>query len=227
MSTHNLNDDTKGAFRVTLRAVAKPGLALSCDAGAQSHCTAAAAMSKRLNDNAGGVLRQRQARTRDRAVTAGSLSHSTPAARGCWLIACVRTTPPTRSKCPRWHASAHSSAGAGCSLHSRTLPSRCVLGSVTHCGPTLSRTPTVAIRARRLLTTLILTTTRSGMRVPKPSRVPCPRAQRCCPSLASGGTFISGMQGYKRCKTRCEARAGAECGLRERLIVWSLIACVA
>ena len=31
MSTHNLNDDTKGAFRVTLRAVAKPGLALSCD----------------------------------------------------------------------------------------------------------------------------------------------------------------------------------------------------
>ena len=28
---HNQNDDTKGAFRVTLRAVAKPGLALSCD----------------------------------------------------------------------------------------------------------------------------------------------------------------------------------------------------
>ena len=37
--------------------------------------------------------------------------------------------------CPRWHASAHTSAEAGCSS---ALPSRCVLRSVTNFGPTLS-----------------------------------------------------------------------------------------
>ena len=36
--------------------------------------------------------------------------------------------------CPRWHASAHTSAEAGCSS---ALPSRCVLRSVTNFGPTL------------------------------------------------------------------------------------------
>ena len=75
---------------------------------------------------------RRQARTRNRVVT------RVPA------IACVRTSPPTRSNCPRWHASTHSSAGAGCS---GALPSRCVLRSVTNFGPTLSRrTPTCASR---------------------------------------------------------------------------------
>ena len=53
------------------------------------------------------------------------------------------TSPPHRSNCPRWRASEHSSAGAGCS---RAFPSRCVLRSVMHCGPTLSRTPTRAKR---------------------------------------------------------------------------------
>ena len=37
-----------------------------------------------------------------------------------------RISPPTWSNGPRWHASAHSSDGAGCS---RALPSRCVLRS--------------------------------------------------------------------------------------------------
>ena len=58
-------------------------------------------------------------------------------------LACARTSPPHRSNCPRWRASEHSSAGAGCS---RAFPSRCVLRSVMHCGPTLSRTPTRAKR---------------------------------------------------------------------------------
>ena len=58
-------------------------------------------------------------------------------------FACARTSPPHRSNCPRWRASEHSSAGAGCS---RAFPSRCVLRSVMHCGPTLSRTPTRAKR---------------------------------------------------------------------------------
>jgi hypothetical protein len=49
----------------------------------------------------------------------------------------VRTSPPTRSNCPSWHASTHSSVGEGCLS---ALPSRCVLRSATHCGPTLSAT---------------------------------------------------------------------------------------
>ena len=68
-------------------------------------------------------------------------------------LACARTSPPHRSNCQRWRASEHSSAEAGCS---RAFPSRCVLRSVTHCGPTLSRTPT---RAKR-----------TPSKVPSPSR---------------------------------------------------------
>ena len=49
----------------------------------------------------------------------------------------VRTSPtPDRSNCPRWRASEYCSAKVGCS---RAFPSRYVLRSVTHCGPTLSR----------------------------------------------------------------------------------------
>ena len=93
MSTHNLNDDTKGAFRVTLRAVAKPGLALSCDGW----------RPKPLHGRRSNVqTTQRQRRGRPPPTPspdsrssrdAGSLSHSTPAARGCWLIACVDVPP--------------------------------------------------------------------------------------------------------------------------------------
>jgi hypothetical protein len=54
---------------------------------------------------------RRQARTRDRAVTAGALSHGTTAAHGCRLTACARTSPPARSIWPRWRASEHNSAG--------------------------------------------------------------------------------------------------------------------
>ncbi len=42
---------------------------------------------------------------------------------------------PTRSNCPRW-TQASRAMFKGCSS---ALPSRCVLRSVTHCGPTLSR----------------------------------------------------------------------------------------
>ena len=56
----------------------------------------------------------------------------------------VRTSPtPYRSNCPRWRASEFCSAKAGCT---RAFPSRGVLRSVTHCGPTLSHTPTRATR---------------------------------------------------------------------------------
>jgi hypothetical protein len=78
---------------------------------------------------------------RDRSVTAGALSPRTTTSHGCQIIACVRTSPPNRSNCPRWRASEYCSAKAG---RSRAFPSRCVLRSVTHCGPTLSRTPTRA-----------------------------------------------------------------------------------
>ena len=69
------------------------------------------------------------------------------------MLACARTSPPHRSNCPRWRACERSSAGTGCS---RAFPSRCVLRSVMHCGPTLSRTPT---RAKR-----------TPSKVPSPSR---------------------------------------------------------
>ena len=52
-----------------------------------------------------------QAQTRDRAVTAGALSHGTTAAHRCRCTACARTSPPARSIWPRWRASAHNSAG--------------------------------------------------------------------------------------------------------------------
>ena len=58
----------------------------------------------------------------------------------------VRTSPPNRSNCPRWRASERITA-LGCS---RAIPSRCVLRSVTHCGPTSSRTPTRATSGRLL-----------------------------------------------------------------------------
>ena len=54
---------------------------------------------------------QAQSQTRDRAVTAGALSHGTTAAHGCRLTACARTSPPARSIWPRWRASAHNGAG--------------------------------------------------------------------------------------------------------------------
>ena len=93
----------------------------------------------------GRLPSRREARIRDRLVTltAGSLSHGTTAARRCRLIACVHTSPPTRSNCPGWHVRAHSSVRA---RFSSVLPIKCVLCSVTHCGPTLSRTPTRATR---------------------------------------------------------------------------------
>ena len=58
-----------------------------------------------------------QARTRDRAVTAGAQSHGTTAACGSRRTACAPSSTPTRSSWPRWRASAHSSAGGG--LHTR------------------------------------------------------------------------------------------------------------
>jgi hypothetical protein len=100
----------------------------------QNMLSRAAHMSKRAQRRRHPPSR-RQARTRDRAVMAGTLSHGTTAARGLRLTACMRTSPPTRSNYPRWRESAHSSAGAGCSGAS---PSTCVLRSVTHCGPILS-----------------------------------------------------------------------------------------
>jgi hypothetical protein len=54
-----------------------------------------------------------QARTRNRAVTAGAQSHGTTAACGCRRTACAPTSTPTRSSWPRWRASAHNSAGGG------------------------------------------------------------------------------------------------------------------
>ena len=51
--------------------------------------------------------------TRDRAVTAGALSHGTTAAGRCRRTACAYTSPPARSNWPRWRASAHSSDGGG------------------------------------------------------------------------------------------------------------------
>jgi hypothetical protein len=54
---------------------------------------------------------QAQSQTRDRAVTAGALSHGTTAAHRCRLTACARTSPPARSIWPRWRASEHNSAG--------------------------------------------------------------------------------------------------------------------
>ena len=73
---------------------------------------------------------RRQARTRDRAVTAGALSHSTTAAHGCRLTACARTSPPARSIWPRWRASVYSSAGGA--LRTRIAKQvRATLG-VTH-----------------------------------------------------------------------------------------------
>ena len=102
----------------------------------QNMLSRAAHMSKRAQRRRHPPSR-RQARTRDRAVMAGTLSHGTTAARGLRLTACMRTSPPTRSNYPRWRESAHSSAGAGCSGAS---PSTCVLRSVTHCGPILSLT---------------------------------------------------------------------------------------
>jgi len=56
---------------------------------------------------------RRQARTRDRAVTAGALSHGTTAACGCRRTACAPTSTPTWSSWRKWRASAHSSAGGG------------------------------------------------------------------------------------------------------------------
>ena len=85
---------------------------------------------------------RRQARTRDRAVTAGALSHGTTGARGCRLTACARTSPPARSIWPRWRASVHSSAGGA--LRTRIAKQVRATLDVTHllCTPTrASRTP--------------------------------------------------------------------------------------
>ena len=54
-----------------------------------------------------------QARTRNRAVTAGAQSHGTTAACGCRRTACAPTSTPTWSSWRKWRASAHSSAGGG------------------------------------------------------------------------------------------------------------------
>ena len=74
---------------------------------------------------------RRQARTRDRAVTAGAQSHGTTAACGCRRTACAPTSTPTRSNWPRWRASAHSSAG-GALLTRFCKQVRAPIRSVTH-----------------------------------------------------------------------------------------------
>jgi hypothetical protein len=79
----------------------------------------------------------------DRSVTAGAQSPGTTAAHGCRLIACV--CGPARPTGQTVQDGAQASIAAlGCS---RAFPSRCALRSVTHCGPTLSRSPARATRS--------------------------------------------------------------------------------
>jgi hypothetical protein len=90
---------------------------------------------------------QAQSQTRDRAVTAGALSHGATAAHRCRLTACARTSPPARSIWPRWRASMHSSAGGA--LRTRIAKQvRATLGdahvwadSVPHANVCATRTP--------------------------------------------------------------------------------------
>ena len=67
--------------------------------------------------------------TRDRAVTAGALSHGTTAAHRCRRTACAYTSPPARSTGQDGAQVRTAAMEAGCS---RASPSRCVLRSVTH-----------------------------------------------------------------------------------------------
>ena len=128
-----------------------------------------------LNDNTGDALRPPPSRD-SRSICDGRRpkprNDRRPRVPAQSMLACARTSPPHRSNCPRWRASEHSSARAGCS---RAFPSRCVLRSVMHCGPTLSRTPTHA--------------TRTPSQVPSPSRffaAWCPRtAARARTTVAS------------------------------------------
>jgi hypothetical protein len=92
-------------------------------------------MSNRAQRHQGRPPSRRQARTRDRAVTAGSLWHDLRPRVPAHFLRAYQPAHPVKLS---WHASTHSSVGVGCLS---ALPSRCVLRSVTHCGPTLSRTP--------------------------------------------------------------------------------------
>ena len=84
---------------------------------------------------------RRQARTRDRAVTACALSHGTIAARGARPRPAAYQ-PALRVKFTMKVCKRTQQRWSG--LLSCALSSKCVLPSVTHCGPTLSRTPTRA-----------------------------------------------------------------------------------
>ena len=84
---------------------------------------------------------RRQARTRDRAVTACALSHGTIAARGARPRPAAYQ-PALRVKFAMKVCKRTQQRWSG--LLSCALSSKCVLPSVTHCGPTLSRTPTRA-----------------------------------------------------------------------------------
>jgi hypothetical protein len=70
-----------------------------------------------------------------RAVTAGSstgsLRHDLRPRVPAHFLRAYQPAHPVKLS---WHASTHSSVGVGCLS---ALPSRCMLRSVTHCGPTL------------------------------------------------------------------------------------------
>ena len=143
MSTHNLNDDTKGAFRVTLRAVAKPGLALSCDGW----------RPKPLHGRRSNVqTTQRQRRGRPPPTP----SPDSRSSRDGWLpkpqharrprvlahrLCAYHPAHPVKvSKMARKRAQQRWSGLQPALTHIAKQVG--VLGSVTHCGPNLSRTPT-------------------------------------------------------------------------------------
>ena len=89
------------------------------DIRAHSGLSCRSSCQNELNDNAEGVLR---AAAEPGLAIEPPTSPDSRSSRDDWLpkprhdlrpradrlIACVRTSPPTRSNCPRWHASAQS-----------------------------------------------------------------------------------------------------------------------
>ena len=146
---HNQNDDTKGAFRVTLRAIAKPGLALSWDCWRPKP-------RRGRRSNVQTTQRQRRGRPPptpspdSRSSRDGWLPKPQHARRPRVLahrlcayhpIACVRTAHPVKlSKMACKRAQQRWSGLQPALTHIAKQVG--VLGSVTHCGPNLSRTPT-------------------------------------------------------------------------------------
>ena len=220
MSTHNLNDDTKGAFRVTLRAVAKPGLALSCDGW----------RPKPLHGRRSNVqTTQRQRRGRPPPTP----SPDSRSSRDGWLpkpqharrprvlahrlcayhpIACVRTAHPVKLSKMACKRAQQRWSGLQPALTHIAKQVRARLGD--------------ALWADFVTNAYRCNPGTSVVDHPDPdnNKIGDEGAKAIAGALSSGTAVLSklglrwNIHLYKRCKTRCEARAGAECGDRSSYV---------